>query len=62
MRSVGPSPGFVFAMKADIAGMIQGQPGRGTVCLRLWPARLWQRPFERVGCGAAPLCYGAPDP
>eukprot|EP00966_Prymnesium_polylepis_P057655 1335000-Prymnesium_polylepis.1 len=31
MRSVGPSPGFVFALKTDIAEIIQGQPGRGAV-------------------------------
>eukprot|EP00966_Prymnesium_polylepis_P147305 3402646-Prymnesium_polylepis.1 len=31
MTSAGPSPGFVFALKSDIAGMVQGLPGRGAV-------------------------------
>eukprot|EP00966_Prymnesium_polylepis_P120537 2785511-Prymnesium_polylepis.1 len=31
MTSVGPFPGFVFALKTDIAGIICGRPGRGAV-------------------------------
>eukprot|EP00966_Prymnesium_polylepis_P187617 4349396-Prymnesium_polylepis.1 len=53
MTSVGPFPGFVFALKTDIAGMTQGQPGRGaappslackTLAAALHASRRWGCP------------------